>query len=162
MTTTYTVLAIQFAMLAAGYYWFALALRQADRAGTHADSAFEELLRIKSERDRVTTLERELNALRLELRKLAGKFYAAQREQEETQTEIENDKHVQTFSAPICANYERAQQEGPKSPAAACDCNYCKGRRASKEQFRERQRAAGHLNPQWVRDHSTGTGNNGD
>lgn len=91
-------------------------------------------MKLRAERDRVTTLERELDALRRELRKLGGKFYATQRETDDVP---EPSNHVHAETAPVCENYAVAQQKGPKSEAAQCLCAYCLGRRASKAAFRD-------------------------
>lgn len=115
------------------------------------------VFKLREERARVTTLERETDALRRELRKLGGKFYATQRELGEKDAEEQiADAHVQVISAPVCDNYVKAQQEGPRSQAAACQCAYCNGRRAAKDAFRRGQARAGHLDPSWVKAHAGG------
>lgn len=130
---------------------------QATDAHTYLMTVEKLLLGIRAERDRITTLEREIAALRRELRKLAGKFYADEREKGERDAEDQiADAHVQTISAPYCPNYELAQREGPFSDAAKCKCNYCGGRRAAKDAYRRGQARAGHLDPEWVKAHAGG------
>lgn len=92
---------------------------------------------LRAERDRVTVLERETDALRRELRKLAGKFYAAQREVEEPA-----DSNPPAITDPLalhpyCENYGRAQAQGPLSEAARCACGYCEAKRQQKKAFRD-------------------------
>lgn len=132
------------------------------RAEAHADATHDYLstaekiaLALRAERDRVTTLEREVDALRRELRKLSGKFYASLREDEPTVIDtVKNDNNEHVPVSLFCPNYGIAQKEGPQSKAAKCDCGYCSEMRARREAFRREQRRAGHLDPRWVRDHA--------
>jgi len=99
------------------------------------DEAEAIALKIAAERSRITGLERDVDALRRELRKLSGKFYAAQRELVEVGT-------LAAWSAPdanpgsICDNWSVAQAMGPNSDAASCECSYCVGRRAERRALR--------------------------
>lgn len=96
--------------------------------------------KIAEERSRLTGLERDVDALRRELRKVAGKFYASQREIEDEEREwVENyEANVSQHAIPasICDNWTAAQREGPQSEAASCECAYCVGRRAERRAFR--------------------------
>lgn len=154
---------------------------EADRCEAWRSNIESNALKLRADLPRITTLEREVEALRRELRKLSGKFYATQREEaggtftpgwgtpesdalaaSRQQQLWKTPTPLVHVEAPYCDQYEIAQREGPTSKAALCDCNYCRGRRLAKELFRERQREAGHLNPIWARDHSTGSGNHGE
>lgn len=114
-------------------------------------------LALAAERHRIASCERELATMTRWLQKLEGKFNASQRDlgQRDAEERIA-DAHVQLISAPYCENYEIAQREGPTSKAAACECNYCKGRRAAKDAFRRGHARAGHLDPTWVKAHAGG------
>lgn len=107
------------------------ALKAADLAHGHYLKAEAQTLTLKAERDRVTVLERDTEALRRELRKLGGKFYASLRER----TEEDHDLDAQRFferqnvlplpETKPCDNWLAAQTEGPHSKAARCECLYC-------------------------------------
>ena len=94
-------------------------------------------LKLRAERDRVTTLERELESLRRELRGLAGKFYAARREREpDDEPMSRSDTAQHAIPGSVCDNWTAAQREGPLSEAASCECAYCVARRAARTAFR--------------------------
>lgn len=131
--------------------------REAETSATHCRNAERAAMSLRTERDRVTVLERETEALRRELRKLSGKFYASQREHEQVLDIIQD-----ADDPPVCENYAVAQREGPKSTAASCECDYCTRRRKEKREFRDRQAIAGHLDPRWIAAHTSGTGNHGE
>lgn len=99
--------------------------RRADETARACELAEEIAARLRSERDRVTVSERELDALRRELRKLSGKFYASQREQVDEEPDENLDEQVPDDWHAVCENYQRAQTDGPGSKAAACECSYC-------------------------------------
>ena len=116
---------------------FALTQNKSDEAHGWYLKAEALAMRLRAERDRVTVIERETDALRRELRKLSGKFYAAQREVEEPA-----DSNPPAITDPLalhpyCENYGRAQDEGPYSDAAKCTCGYCDDKRRAKKLFRE-------------------------
>ncbi len=72
--------------------------------------------------------------LLVRIQRLEGKFHASQRQQPEQVA-------PPVAPAPLmqpCENYLRAQKEGPRSAAAACECAYCETMRAQ----RRAQRAA--------------------
>lgn len=90
-------------------------------------------LRLRAERERVTTLEREVESLRRELRSLSGKFYAEKREREPVSS---SDTGQHAIAGSVCDNWTAAQREGPLSEAASCECAYCVSRRAARAAFR--------------------------
>jgi len=101
--------------------------------------------RILEERSRLTGLERDVDALRRELRKLSGKFYAAQREAQDDAEDLDTYANDLTAThnliahanrASICDNWSVAQIAGPNSDAASCECSYCVGRRAERRALR--------------------------
>lgn len=100
-------------------------------------------LKLRSERDRVTVLERELDSLRRELRKLSGKFYASLREREEEQLFEETPEPTEPplvpepFPSHSCENWIAAQTLGPMSQQARCECEYCTFRRNQRRALRE-------------------------
>lgn len=112
--------------------------------------------KLRAERDRVTVLERELDALRRQLQKLSGKFYAAQRAQEEPADSNPTAITDPLALHPYCKNWGDAQHLGPTSDAAKCKCGYCELKREQRRAFRNQQAAAGHLDPTWVKAHAGG------
>lgn len=164
MHTTLTVLSILIPSLlflgaALAFVWAREASREAHGWYLKAEAVG---MKLRNERDRTTVLERDVEALRRELRKLSGKFYAMQRVVIDDNTDRIEEAHVQVSTAPYCPKYELAQRDGPYSDAAKCECNYCKGRRAAKEAFRNTQRAAGHLDPEWIKAHAGSVTDNGE
>lgn len=141
----------------------AVLARRAERHANKAYDWYEDTVRhathLRAERGRVTVLERELEALRRELRKLSGKFYADLKAREDDQL-FEEDadataaKYFEPFGEttvadihnrfPVCEKWAVAQAEGPRSDAAKCECLYCLARRA------ERRRLRGELVPRTV------------
>lgn len=134
----------------------AVLARRAERHANKAYDWYEDTVRhathLRAERGRVTVLERELEALRRELRKLSGKFYAAQRSFEEQVEDLIADDADPPHGAvaqfqnrfPVCENWTLAKQQGPRSDAAKCTCAYCEAQRA------ERARLRGALVPKTV------------
>lgn len=137
----------------------AVLARRAERHANKAYDWYEDTVRhathLRAERGRVTVLERELEALRRELRKLSGKFYA-----ELAAIERDRDESAETLEAqdelaygtvaqfqnrfPVCENWTLAKEQGPRSEAAKCTCAYCEAQRA------ERARLRGALVPKTV------------
>jgi len=91
--------------------------------------------KVAEERSRLTGLERDVDALRRELRKLSGKFYAAQRAEEDDAGSWDAPL-AHAIPASICDNWSVAQIAGPNSDAASCECSYCVGRRAERRALR--------------------------
>ena len=119
-----------------------LAVMRSDRTESRLTAqmadCFEQAYQLRSERNRITVSEREIEALRRELRKLAGKFYAEQRVREDDAPEDDypgDDLPEQPF-ARVCDNWTLAKQEGPHSQAAQCGCLYCMRERAHRAQVR--------------------------
>lgn len=142
--------------------------KQLARAHNFADAAETHFVALRSERDRLSTAEREIEALRRELRKLSGKFYATQREANDDAAaayydrtdyppnvfprEIRNGRRAApepagavTPTQLVCENWLLAQTEGPGSKPSQCECFYCmteRNRRAAEKAaiLRERQK----------------------
>lgn len=134
--------ALSLAALCGCFLAFTRTQRVADEASMWARSAEKSALALKSERDRITVLERELDALRRELRKLSGKFHASQREVPDDIQEAEfRRKQIDfvPYTAPlgVCENWLLAQRDGPRSEAASCDCEYCVAQREQRAQLRK-------------------------
>lgn len=130
------VLFTAFAMLlcgAAAYFAF--------RAGVSAEKASHSEARLTIMRGQVKGLEVGLTALDEQHKKLAGRVYADQywrgkrEEQPELVPTMENDP-----GAP-CENWKLAQQAGPNSTAAQCDCTYCNAKREERRQRRASMRS---------------------
>jgi len=90
------------------------------------------------DRHRVTSLERDVAALRRELRKLSGKFYATLAQIED---EPDDDAAAEQIDAgrtdwAVCQNWTDAKQAGPQSEAAKCECLFCLSQRAARAQLR--------------------------
>lgn len=139
----HTVLTVSSGLILAACIWAAVVVQRiVDQCHQHALKAESAALKLRDERARVTVLERDVEALRRELRKLSGKFYATLREAEAVAESREDSGeqlatvHAEVPRAPFCPNYGQAQIEGPQSPAAACECGYCVEMRARREQFR--------------------------
>lgn len=126
-------------------------LRACDRAHGFYLKAEAQALSLRAERDRVTVAERDTEALRRELRKLSGAFYAFKRDVEDEllpdelpDLPIERypalaarwEAAQQALPASICDNWSIAQRDGPTSDAASCECSYCVGRRAERRALR--------------------------
>lgn len=110
----------------------------------HAGDAESAKLAVLEDRHRITGLERDLDATRRELRKVAGKFYAdlAARERERDEGEL-FEEHGEEEQLPLpmlrgqsCENWIAAQTLGPNSEAARCECPYCVFRRAERRALR--------------------------
>ena len=84
---------------------------------------------------RIAALEAELDVCQRQLQKLRGKLYGdKQNTDEKLQTEI-----ARPFTSGIvCENWSTAQRDGPRSPAAQCECDYCTAKRAERELTRAR------------------------
>lgn len=107
------------------------------------------VFKLRDERARVTVVERDLDALRRELRKLSGKFYASQRDCQPIELHPdychEHGGHLRDSPAcdvekrrplEVCENWAVAKHEGPHSDAAKCDCLYCMTQRADRARTR--------------------------
>lgn len=115
--------------------------READKAARMHDLVHQRALKLQEALARITAAEREIDTLRRELRKLSGKFYAAERERESAAEFAAQVEYVEGEAVPLntptfCANYGQAQIEGPRSKAAACECEYCVEMRARRDLFR--------------------------
>jgi hypothetical protein len=124
-------------------------IHHADRAHDRYEECEEIAVGLRAERDRITVAERDTDALRRELRKLSGKFYAAQREAEEPpDDELQAARgHADAMleqsgrdpgGPGVCENWTMAQTHGPTFDfngvrCSACDCAYCSARRAHRE-----------------------------
>ena len=119
------------------------------RCNNHADAAEEARNALLEDRHRVTALERDVAALRRELRKLAGKFYATLAQLEgEPPDDDDDDEPERLGYGPIfnprqtplplaaCENWLTAKQAGPDSEAAKCECLYCMTQRAERAHVR--------------------------
>lgn len=124
-------------VLTALSFWFATIVRSwAQEARQSWRDAEALCVKLRAERDRVTVAERELDALRRELRKLSGKFYAMQRDLDVIEELDEQRPATIQELMPVCENWELAKQAGPGSKAAACDCLYCLAQRAQRNAVR--------------------------
>lgn len=88
-------------------------------------------LTLKGQVDRVTIVERDVEALRRELRKLSGRVYAEiQRRAEEP-----NEERLELeLPSPIgaCDNWTKALTDGPRSTASKCECPFCTAMRTQR------------------------------
>lgn len=113
---------VGFLFAAAAFYACAKAMDAFQRA-EHAAQ------RLRSMVARLTALEADHESLYTQHRKLAGKFHAAKWLQEQQAEEPDGYVREVTGQPPqianICENYQRAQVEGPQSPAAKCECLFC-------------------------------------
>ena len=126
-----------------------LAVMRSDRTESRLTAqmadCFEQAYQLRSERNRITVSEREIEALRRELRKLSGKFYAdlKMREEEDADGDLEDfDTDPLTAGrtsirlSDVCQNWVDAKQAGPGSEAAKCECLYCMTQRAERAHVR--------------------------
>ena len=122
--------------------FFALdARRHAVRCETHTN-------RMRASQGRITGLEGSTESLLQQLQKLRGQFHAFKAAVEDGPAELfrARDPEPVNYPAPrdprngqtydICPNYVTAQQEGPSSDAALCECSYCMAVREQRARFR--------------------------
>lgn len=126
---TYLLVALCFTALIGCFLAFTRAQHWADAANESLNDCQLVSTAFRDDRARLTSLERDVDALRRELRKLGGRFYALAAELEEPEP---NPVGVITETSPVCENWSTAQREGPLSPAAQCACAYCERRRAER------------------------------
>ena len=87
--------------------------------------------RVEAMRGRLITLEASVDSLDRSHRKLSGKFHAEMhRSSGEMEERIDAaqqlDVNRQELAGVIaCDNFKIAQIDGPTSPAASCECDYC-------------------------------------
>lgn len=111
------------------------AWKSASRCELHAS-------RLRGAVGRIAGQEAHTDSLTQQLQKLRGQFYALkQRIDDEPPPElapVSIDDTGNLFSpvAAFCANYGKAQIEGPQSAAAACKCGYCVEMRQRRAEFR--------------------------
>jgi hypothetical protein len=113
------------------------AVRSSERANEHQIHVSRAIAKLVEERARVTTLEREVDSLRRELRSLSGKFHAARREYPTFDAAPVQPVAVMNDQLPVCQNWLDAKLQGPSSPAASCECDYCTGAREARRTFRQ-------------------------
>lgn len=118
------------------------ALVHVDECAAYERTTSECVALLRAERDRVTVLERDTDALRRELRKLSGKFYARERELDAEEEDDDGDARAQhplplMTGAAVCENWLAAQSLGPASPEAGCPCSYCVARREHRRALRD-------------------------
>lgn len=111
-----------------------------------ADNAAHSEHRLAIMRGQVRGLEVSVAAVDDGLRKLRGRVYADQywNGKREEQPELEpHVPHTDRWNDPTktCDNWATAQREGPGSPAAGCECEYCNSRRADRAARRAKLRA---------------------
>lgn len=115
--------------------WYA---RVAATAASDAEDVEQRLLETQGT---VAALVAAVDKLSSAHRSLAGRVYADEywRGKRDAQPELQLAAGVPPSPMPSssCANWSLAQELGPRSEAAACQCGYCSWRRAE----RERQRA---------------------
>lgn len=94
--------------------------------------------RVRAMAARLLALESGLETLTAQHVRLRGAFYAERRfrpSQEREELERE-DRDVVDGGETVCMNYAVAQQDGPNSDAAHCECGYCSQRRMAKRELR--------------------------
>jgi hypothetical protein len=102
----------------------------------HANDAEAAKIAMIEDRHRITALERDVLALRRELRKLSGKFYAEQRMREPPDDDDDYPGDVDPAQGPVCENWTASQTLGPGSSQAGCECGYCLMRRFERQALR--------------------------
>lgn len=118
------------------------------RAGQSAEKAAHSEHRLAIMRGQVAGLEASMEALNAKHNKLAGRVYADEywRGKDDKQPELEPaadfDPNAQRDAfGIICVNWTTAQRDGPSSPSAGCECEYCNARRADRAARRAKLRA---------------------
>lgn len=111
-----------------------LARESADRAA-HSEH------RLAIMRGQVAGLEAAMMGLDAKHQKLAGRVYADEywRGKSDKQPELQPDDRWGSLVE--CQNWLTAQRDGPSSPAAGCECEYCNSRRADRAARRAKLRA---------------------
>lgn len=103
-------------------------------AGLNAEKAAHSEHRLSIMRGQVKGLEVAVVALDEQLNKLRGHVYVARRKDRQ-------DELPRVPEGGECENWRTAQRDGPSSPAAGCECEYCNARRADRAQRRANLRA---------------------
>jgi ABC-type nickel/cobalt efflux system permease component RcnA len=124
-------------------------------ASRHAEDAERSAEGVRHARAKIIALDAALESLEAQHKKLNGRFYALRQELDIEGADTENAvMHRAAHNAGpvlpldsliVCEQWQLAQQDGPSSPAAQCQCAYCMRRRA------ERERARNELVPKTVR-----------
>lgn len=101
----------------------------------HAERAHDSAQELRNSRGRIIAAEGSLESLNLQLQRLRGQFHAFKTAIEDGPAQLFEPRetyaadpiatHNLVPKAPFCENYGRAQVEGPRSPAASCECGYC-------------------------------------
>ena len=133
-----------FVMCAGGWFCWA--------AARHSEDAERSAEGVRHARAKIIALDAALESLEAQHKKLNGRFYALRQELDIEGADTENAV-MHRAAQPVlpldgmivCEQWTLAQQDGPSSPAAQCQCAYCQRRRA------ERERARNELVPKTVR-----------
>jgi len=94
-------------------------------------------------RGQVAGLEASIVGLDSKHQKLAGRVYADEywRGKRDEQPDLQPLNPIAQAAGLECENWKIAQQLGPQSAEAACQCSYCEGRRLDRSQRRAKLRA---------------------
>lgn len=113
------------------------------RAGESAERAAHSEHRLAIMRGQVAGLCTSIEVLDDKHKRLAGRVYADEYWRGKRPEQAELEPHVVDVDVDVdvCENYQRAQQEGPTSPAASCACGYCEAKRADRAARRARLRS---------------------
>lgn len=109
---------------------------RSDAAREAHSGAVRERHKLAAMQGRVIALEQALESLAAQHRKLTGKFYAEKRERDEEPPPPRELSPSATDDAFACDNYRLAQQAGPGSEAASCECDYCVAKRIERDALR--------------------------
>jgi len=121
----FTALSLVFALAAAGGAW--MAWKFSGEAGADADNLRRTL-------GRIAALESEHATIMSQIAKLRGKVYSLK--PDPWPAGIAAPAAAGGAGAAVCENYLTAQSQGPRSEAAACECDYCVGKREERSRLR--------------------------
>lgn len=112
-----------------GAFFAFVAWRHSEAARNHhllVDRALAKLLQLRGQ---IAGHDSALTSQLAQLQKLRGQFYALKAALEDPSPPPppppDSQQRLFADTPPLCENWNLAQREGPLSPAARCDCNYC-------------------------------------
>lgn len=131
-------MAAQFLFTSFAMLMFGFCAYFAWRAGQSAERAEHSEHRLAIMRGQVKGLEVGMAALDEQHKRLAGRVYADEywrgkrKEQPDLLATPLPDEGRFLHTGPVCENWKIAQRDGPTSPGARCECEYCNARRADR------------------------------
>lgn len=145
LSTSFALVLILAFVAVAGFFWWQCGALAAMAREAQQDAAAE-ASKLRAMIGRLVALEGAHESLGAQHRKLSGRFYAYIAEDHQAEPEPQGATyatdplatHNLIANSRTCENYAVAQREGPLSPAASCECDYCVGRRRERDELRQK------------------------